>query len=93
MRRILEQYFHIIGNGNPNNNNKELINSFDEKDRLLVKSLLSYINDGSHTIMDGLYIVPDENLNQTAFKVFRQIFEELGHINHYKMMMQEDEES
>lgn len=88
MRRILEQYFHIIGNGNPNNNNKELINSFDEKDRLLVKSLLSYINDGSHTIMDGLYIVPDENLNQTAFKVFRQIFEELGHINHYKMMMQ-----
>lgn len=29
MRRILEQYFHIIGNGNPNNNNKELINSFD----------------------------------------------------------------
>lgn len=93
MRRILEQYFHIIGNGNPNNNNKELINSFDEKDRLLVKSLLSYINDCSHTIMDGLYIVPDENLNQTAFKVFRQIFEELGHINHYKMMMQEDEES
>ena len=93
MRRILEQYFHIIGNGNPNNNNKELINSFDEKDRLLVKSLLSYINDGSHTIMDGLYIVLDENLNQTAFKVFRQIFEELGHINHYKMMMQEDEES
>lgn len=93
MRRILEQYFHIIGNGNPNNNNKELINSFDEKDRLLVKSLLSYINDGSHTIMDGLYIVPDKNLNQTAFKVFRQIFEKLGHINHYKMMMQEDEES
>lgn len=93
MRRILEQYFHIIGNGNPNNNNKELINSFDEKYRLLVKSLLSYINDGSHTIMDGLYIVPDENLNQTAFKVFRQIFEELGHINHYKMMMQEDDES
>jgi len=93
MRRILEQYFHTIGNGSPNNNNKELINYFDEKDRLLVKSLLSYINDGSHTIMDGLYIIPDENLNQTAFRVFRQIFEELGHINHYKMMMQEDDES
>ena len=93
MRRILEQYFHTIGNGNPNNNNKELINSFDEKDRLLVKSLLSYVNDGSHTIMDGLYIVPDENLNQTAFKIFKQIFEKLGHKNHYMMMMQEDEES
>ncbi len=93
MRRILEQYFHTIGNGNPNNNNKELINSFDEKDRLLVKSLLSYVNDGSHTIMDGLYIVPDENLNQTAFKIFKQIFEKLGHKNHYMMMMQEDDES
>ena len=88
MRRILEQYFHTIGNGNPNNNNKELINSFDEKDRLLVKSLLSYVNDGSHTIMDGLYIVPDENLNQIAFKIFKQIFEKLGHKNHYMMMMQ-----
>lgn len=93
MRRILEQYFHTIGNGSPNNNNKELINSFDEKDRLLVKFLLSYINDGSHTVMDGLYIVPDENLNQTAFEIFKQIFRKLGHLNHYKMMMQEDDEN
>lgn len=54
---------------------------------------MSYVNDGSHTIMDGLYIVPDENLNQTAFKIFKQIFEKLGHKNHYMMMMQEDEES
>lgn len=92
MRRILEQYFHTIGNGSPNNNNKGLIDSFDEKDRLIVKSLLSYINDGSHSIMDGLYTSTDESSNQTAFKIFKQIFQELGHINHYKMMMQEDEE-
>lgn len=43
-------------------------------------------NDGSHSIMDGF----DVNLNQNAFRLFRKIFEELGHINHYKMMMQEE---
>ena len=92
MRRILEQYFHTIGNGSPNNNNKDLINSFDEKDRLIVKSMLSYVNDGSHSIMDGFYIVPDEKLNETAFKLFKDIFKKLGHESHYKMMMQEDED-
>lgn len=90
MRRILEQYFHTIGNGSPNNKNKEFINKFKEEDRLIVKSLLSFVNDGSHSIMDGLYMAPDVNLNQNAFRLFRKIFEELGHINHYKMMMQEE---
>ena len=90
MRRILEQYFHTIGNGNPNNSNKEFINKFNEEDRLIVKSLLSFVNDGSHSIMEGLYMAPDINLNQNAFRLFRKIFKELGHINHYKMMMQEE---
>lgn len=90
MRRILEQYFHTIGNGSPNNRNKEFINKFNEEDRLIVKSLLSFVNDGSHSIMDGLYMAPDVNLNQNAFRLFRKIFEELGHINHYKMMMPEE---
>lgn len=92
MRRILEQYFHTIGNGNPNNNNKKFIKKFDEKDILIVKSLLSFINSGSHSIMDDLYMVPDVNLNQNAFRIFREIFEKLGHINHYKMMMREENE-
>ena len=90
MRRILEQYFHTIGNGSPNNGNKVLINQFKEEDRIIVKSLLSYINDGSHSIMDGLYISPDVNLNENAFRIFEQIFEETGNIAHYKMMMCED---
>lgn len=90
MRRILEQYFHTIGNGSPNNRNKDFINKFEDKDRLIVKSLLSYVNDGSHSIMDGLYMDIDSNLNQNAFRLFREIFEKLGHINHYKMMMQEE---
>lgn len=90
MRRILEQYFHTIGNMGPNNYNKDFMNKFEGKDKLVVKSLLSYINDGSHSIMDGIYMSPDVNLNENAFKIFKRIFEETGHINHYKMMMGEE---
>lgn len=94
MRRILEQYLNTIGMGGPNNNNLDLINKFDDNDKVIVKSLLSYINDGSHSIMDGLYIAPDENANQNAFRIFKKIFVVLGQESHYKMMMHEknDEE-
>ncbi len=92
MRRILEQYLNTIGMGGPNNNNLDLINKFDDNDKIIVKSLLSYINDGSHSIMDGLYIAPDENANQNAFKIFKKIFIVLGQESHYKMMMQEESE-
>ena len=34
----------------------------------------------------------DINLNQNAFRLFKDIFDKSGHINHYKMMMQEDDE-
>ena len=57
---------------------------------MMVKSLLSYINDGSHSIMDGFYISPDINLNENAFRLFREIFKETGHLNHYNMMMGEE---
>lgn len=90
MRRILEQYLNTIGMGGPNNNNLELINKFDDNDKIIVKSLLSYINDGSHSIMDGLYMAPDENANQNAFRIFKKIFVVLGQESHYKMMMHEE---
>jgi wobble nucleotide-excising tRNase len=89
MRRILEQFLKTIGMGGPNNNNKELIKLFDDKDKYVVKSLLSYINDGSHSIMDGLYVSQDERANESAFNIFREIFVKLGFEDHYKMMMNE----
>lgn len=87
MRRILEQYF--ISMGKPSGNNEELLNKFDLNDRIIVKSLLSYVNGGSHTIMDGLYMASDVNLNERAFMIFEKIFVETGNIEHYKMMMEE----
>ena len=41
--------------------------------------------------MDGLYVSPDVNLNENAFRIFREIFEKLDHLSHYKMMMGETE--
>lgn len=92
MRRILEQYLNTIGMGGTNNNNLDLINKFDDNDKIIVKSLLSYINDGSHSLMDGLYMAPDENVNQNAFRIFKKIFVELGQESHYRMMMHEENE-
>lgn len=92
MRRILEQFLKSIGMGGPNNNNKDLIDKFEDKDKFVVKSLLSYINDGSHSIMDGLYVSQDEMANENAFNIFREIFVKLGFEDHYKMMMNEYEE-
>ncbi len=48
------------------------------------------IKNSYEILWDGLYMAPDVNLNQNAFRIFRKIFEELGHLNHYKMMMQEE---
>lgn len=90
MRRILEQYFHTVGNGSPNNYNGKFLELFNDEDRLIVKSLLSFINDGSHSIMDGLYMAPSSNLNENAFRIFKEVFKKSGHINHYNMMMREE---
>ncbi len=92
MRRILEQFLKMVDYGGPNNRNTELINMFDDVDKPIVKSLLSYINDGSHSIMDDLYISRDAAANENALKIFKQIFIKLGFKDHYNRMMNETEE-
>ena len=92
MRRILEQFLKMIDYGGPNNRNTELINKFEDIEKPIVKSLLSYINDGSHSIMDDLYISRDAAANENALKIFKQIFVKLGFKDHYNRMMNETEE-
>lgn len=92
MRRILEQFLKMIDYGGPNNHNTELIKIFDDVDKPIVKSLLSYINDGSHTIMDDLYVSRDAIANENALRIFKQIFIKLGFKNHYNRMMNENNE-
>lgn len=89
MRKILEQFLKMFGYGGPNNHNKKLINMFDDIEKPIVKSLLSYINDGSHSIMDDLCISRDASTNEKALRIFEQIFIKLGFQDHYNKMMNE----
>lgn len=83
LRRILENYFKILGGIDQN----KICARFEGKDRLICKSLFSWINDGSHFAHDDLYVsVPDQEIEKYLI-VFRSIFETMEHGAHYKMMM------
>jgi wobble nucleotide-excising tRNase len=61
---------------------------FEGKEKLTCKSLFSWVNDGSHSAHDDLYISNDSSV-ETYLKVFKAIFEKSDHLAHYKMMMGE----
>jgi wobble nucleotide-excising tRNase len=83
LRRILENYFKILGGVDPD----ELCTMFEGKEKLICKSLFSWVNDGSHFAHDDLYITIDDATVDNYLKVFRAIFDKAGHLSHYKMMM------
>ena len=84
MRRIYETYFKVLGRMSDN----EIMNSFEDiEERHICLSLIGWINDGSHTIPDDYYLVPSDDERERYLGVFRKIFEKMGHIDHYNMMM------
>lgn len=86
LRRILENYFRILGNVDPD----EVCSQFEGEEKLICKSLFSWLHAGSHFAPDDLYISGDGASLAAFFTVFRQVFEKTGHLAHYKMMMGED---
>lgn len=83
MRRILEYYFNTIGGYDY----EKMINKLTGEDLLIGKTLVSWINDGSHFISDDLFVqLDDANMNHYSI-VFKKIFENLKHISHYNKMM------
>jgi wobble nucleotide-excising tRNase len=83
LRRILENYFKILGGMDFD----ELCAMFDGKEKLICKSLCSWVHDGSHNAHDDLYISIDDLTVDNYLRVFRAIFEKSKHAAHYKMMM------
>lgn len=83
LRRILENYFKILGNIN----NDKIIDMFEGKEKQVCGSLFSWVNDGSHSAHDDLYVSCDAAMVDTYLDVFKKIFEKSGHIAHYNMMM------
>ena len=87
LRRILENYFRILGGVDPD----KICAMFDGKEKLVSKSLFSWVNAGSHSAYDDLYLSIDDSMVETYLEVFKAIFEKSNHLAHYKMMMREEE--
>jgi len=83
LRRILENYFKILGGVDPD----AICALFDGKEKLICKSLFSWVNEGSHYAHDDLYISVDDTVVEAYLQVFKAIFEKSGHLAHYEMMM------
>ena len=85
MRRIIECYFKTLGGFS----NDKLIDMFENhEDKMIARSLVSWLNDGSHKVMDDVFIDPYTDALHKYKDVFRRIFEISGHLAHYNMMME-----
>ncbi|MEW6004996.1 MAG: AAA family ATPase [Stygiobacter sp.] len=86
MRRIIEFYFKFLAGINEN----ELLEKFEGEDKNICKSLIAFINAGSHEIIDDFNVtITNDNLNK--FKEnFKKIFEVTQHLAHYDMMMNKE---
>ncbi|EMH42217.1 hypothetical protein HMPREF1430_00988, partial [Helicobacter pylori GAM96Ai] len=85
MRRIIEYYFSILGGFKHNDNLSECFENIEEKQ--VCNSFISWFNDGSHGILDDLFVQSQDTSIETYLKVFEKIFKETGHEAHFKMMM------
>jgi len=83
LRRILENYFKILGGVDPD----KICDMFEGNEKKICRSLFSWINAGSHYALDDLYVSTDDSMVDTYLDVFRAVFEKSGHDAHYKMMM------
>ena len=83
MRRILENYFKILGNVDPD----DICANFEGKEKLICRSLFSWVNDGSHSAHDSLYVSIDDSMVESYLSVFKEIFVKTKHVAHYEMMM------
>lgn len=53
----------------------------------MCRSLLYWVNDGSHSISDDFYVDDNPDMICQYKEVFRKMFIQMGHEAHYNMMM------
>ena len=83
LRRILDNYFKILGGMELNS----ICNYFEGKDKLICRSLISWVHDGSHSALGDEYFSIDDPIIDNYLRIFEQIFIKTGQDAHYKMMM------
>lgn len=87
MRRVIENYFKILGKFT----DEGLVERFDtHEEQQICRSLISWINDGSHTIPDDLYIQTPDDSAEKYLSVFENIFKHTDNHGHYLMMMEKN---
>lgn len=86
MRRIIENYFKMLGKYGDDDLIQKFANSQEQE---ICRSLICWINDGSHSVPDDLYIEHHDTTVDKFFEVFKAIFDNMGHSEHYNMMMRE----
>ena len=64
-----------------------MLNKFEGEEKVISNALLSWINEGSHSINDDVFVSTDSETIEKYLKVFQRIFEVENQIEHYKMMM------
>ena len=85
MRRIIEHYFKTLGGYC----DEEILSKFENpQEREICRSLMCWVNDGSHCLSDDMYVELGNDLIQKYKDVFRKIFEKLHHESHYDMMIE-----
>lgn len=83
-RRIYETYFKVLGKYQDD----DILQKFPSmQEKEICRSLLCWVNDGSHCVPDDYSVIPDQEQAERYLEVFKQIFEVTGHEQHYKMMM------
>ena len=88
MKRIVENYFKILGRYGDD----ELIQKFTTQEgQEICRSLICWVNDGSHSIADDLFIELQDDSIDKYLRVFKDIFVLTNHEGHYNMMMEIDE--
>lgn len=81
LRRILENYFNILGD-------KDFSDlKFEGIEMIAYRSLISWIQDGSHCLDEGIDVGIGQDLTSHYLHVFKKIFEQTNHLSHYNMMM------
>ncbi len=84
MRRIYETYFKILGKYNDD----DILDKFDNvQEKEICRSLLCWINDGSHCVPDDWNIIQGDDIMERYYDVFQRVFTVMGHQEHYNMMM------
>lgn len=88
IRRIIDTYFVMFGGYDK----RTLFDGkFEEAEEMtIVNSLAKWTDEGSHDLPESLFVESPHITNEKYMVVFRKMFDRMGHLEHYKMMMGEE---